>query len=55
MLELQKKYHDEKIVGGEKDRMKQQIDNIDYEIDEEVYNLYGITAEEKKIVEESLK
>jgi len=55
MLELQKKYHDEKVVGGEKDRIKQQIDSIDYEIDQEVYKLYGLTPEEIKIVEESLK
>ncbi|MBM3233895.1 hypothetical protein FJZ19_02250 [Candidatus Pacearchaeota archaeon] len=55
MLELQKKYHDEKISGNEKERLKQQIDNVDYEIDEEVYKLYGITDEEKKIIEESLK
>ena len=55
MLELQKKYHDEKVSGNEKDRLKQQIDNIDYEIDQEVYKLYGITEEEKKVIEESLK
>jgi len=55
MLELQKKYHDEKVAGGEKERLKQQIDNTDYEIDEEVYKLYGINEEEKKIIEESLK
>lgn len=55
MLELQKKYHDEKIVGGEKDRIKRQIDATDYEIDQEVYKLYGLTKEEIKIVEESLK
>lgn len=55
MLELQKKYHDEKIVGGEKDRVKQQIDSVDYEIDQEVYKLYELTPEEIKIVEESLK
>ena len=55
MLELQKKYHDEKISGTEKERLKQQIDNIDYEIDELVYRLYEITEEEKKIIEESLK
>ena len=30
------------------------IEQTDYEIDEEVYKLYGITDEEKKIIEESL-
>jgi len=51
MLSLQKKYHDEKISGGEKERLKQQIENTDYEIDEEIYKLYEITDEEKRIVE----
>ena len=55
MFELQKKYHNEKISGNEKERLKQQIENTDYEIDEEVYKLYKITDEEKKIIEESLK
>ncbi|MEK6856094.1 MAG: N-6 DNA methylase [Nanoarchaeota archaeon] len=55
MLELQKKYHAGSITGGEKERLEQQIKNIDYEIDEEVYKLYGITKEEQKIIEESLK
>jgi predicted type IV restriction endonuclease/tRNA1(Val) A37 N6-methylase TrmN6 len=55
MLELQKKYHNEKIQGNEKERLKQQIDNVDYEIDQEVYKLYELTSEEIKIVEEILK
>ena len=55
MLELQKKYHNEKVVGNEKERLKQQIDNVDYEIDQEVYKLYELTPSEIKIVEESLK
>ena len=38
-------------------RMKDesQIKNVDYEIDQEVYKLYGLTKEEIEIVEESLK
>lgn len=55
MLSLQKKYHDEKITGNEKERIEQQIKQTDYEIDEEVYKLYNLTPEEIKIVEESLK
>ena len=54
MLELQKKYHDLKTIGNQKDGLKQKIDNIDYEIDQEVYKLYEITPEEQKIIEESL-
>ena len=55
MLELQKKYHDEKTIGNEKERLKSQIDAVDYEIDEEVYKLYELTPEEIKIVDDSLK
>ena len=54
MLSLQKKLHDSKISGSEKERLEQQIKNLDYEIDQEVYALYGITKEEQKIIEESL-
>ena len=55
IIELQKKNHDENISGHEKERIGQQIKNIDYEIDQEVYKLYEITPEEQKIIEESLK
>jgi len=55
MLMLQKKLHEGKPQGNEKERLEQQIKNIDYEIDQEVYKLYGLTKEEIRIVEESLK
>ena len=55
MLELQKKFHNSEVSGHEKERLEQQIKNIDYEIDSEVYKLYGITKEEQKIIEESLR
>ena len=55
MLSLQKKYHDEKTQGNEKERLKSQIDNVDYELDSEVYKLYGITDEEKKVIEREEK
>lgn len=54
MLELQKKFHDKKVSGHEKERLEQQIKNVDYEIDQEIYKLYGLTPEEIKIVEEGL-
>lgn len=38
-----------------KEKLKQQIDNVDYEIDQEVYKLYELTPEEIKIIEKSLK
>jgi len=55
MLTLQKKLHEGKPSGNEKERLEQQIKNVDYEIDQEVYKLYGLTKEEINIVEESLK
>ena len=55
MLSLQKQFHQNNFSGNEKERLEQQIKNIDYEIDQEVYKLYGLTKEEIKIVEESLK
>ena len=55
MLDLQKKYHQEDLAGNEKERLEQQIKNVDYEIDQEVYILYGLTKEEIRIVEEGLK
>ena len=42
MLQLQKKYHDPKVIRNEKERLKQQIDAVDYQINEEVYKLYGL-------------
>lgn len=54
MQDLQQKYNKENNIGNEKENLQQQIKNIDYEIDELVYKLYGITEEEKKIIEASL-
>ena len=39
---------EERVLKG---RAEQDIKNVDYEIDDEVYKLYGITDEEKKIIE----
>jgi len=36
-------------------KSEQDIKNVDYEIDEEIYKLYGITDEERQVVEGSLK
>lgn len=55
MLSLQKKYHSEKLAGREKELLEQQIKQIDWQIDQEVYKIYGITEEEKKIIEERLE
>jgi adenine-specific DNA-methyltransferase len=53
MLELQKKYHAAKIET-EKTLFKKQIDIVDKQIDQLVYQLYGLTDEEIKIVEEDI-
>jgi tRNA1(Val) A37 N6-methylase TrmN6 len=38
-----------------KENNEQQIRNVDYEIDEEIYKLYGISSELQEIIKESLK
>jgi hypothetical protein len=40
---------------SESAELKKEIADIDCKIDELVYQLYGITDEERKIIEESLK
>ncbi|HLC78150.1 MAG TPA: hypothetical protein VJH92_03425 [Candidatus Nanoarchaeia archaeon] len=40
---------------SETSKLREDIKRIDNEIDELVYKIYGITAEEKKIIEQSLK
>ena len=49
MLDLNKKIQVAK--GSEKDQIQRQIEKTDREIDDLVYKLYGITEEEKKIIE----
>ena len=56
MLSLNKKFQE---IGDrntlEKQKLEEEIQKTDNEIDELVYQLYGITEEEKNIIEESLK
>ena len=49
MIILKNKQTDEKVM------LEKEIHKLDNEIDEEVYKLYGISEEEKKIIWESLK
>ncbi|MGH9736813.1 MAG: TaqI-like C-terminal specificity domain-containing protein, partial [Candidatus Acidiferrales bacterium] len=51
MLELNKKKHSGKLAPSELDRLEREIAATDAQIDDLVYELYGITAEERKIVE----
>jgi hypothetical protein len=53
MLELNKKKHSGKLAPSELDRLEREVASTDREIDELVYELYGITDEERRIVEEA--
>ncbi len=54
MLELQKKYHDVRMEQ-DKELYERQIKMVDAQIDRLVYELYGLTEEEVKVVEGGLK
>jgi hypothetical protein len=51
MLELNKQKHSGKLAPSQVDRVDREIADADAEIDDVVYELYGISAEEQKIVE----
>jgi len=53
MLELNKKKHSGKLAPSELDRLEREIAATLREIDELVYESYGITDEERKIIEET--
>jgi hypothetical protein len=40
--------------GGEKEQIQRQTEKTDQEIDKLVYALYGITTEEKKIIDSTI-
>ncbi|MCW3131013.1 MAG: hypothetical protein N2V75_13090 [Methanophagales archaeon] len=50
MLELQKKYHDARM-DRDKELYERQIKIVDAQIDRLVYDLYGLTEEEVRVVE----
>ena len=50
MLELQKKYHEARMEI-DKGLYERQIKIVDAQIDRLVYDLYGLTEEEVKVVE----
>jgi len=56
MLELNKKLVEMgDLQTIERQRLEEEIRRTDAQIDELVYKLYGITEEEKKIIEESFR
>lgn len=48
---MDKKKHSGKLAPSEFDRLEREIASTDREIDELVYDLYGITDEEGKVIE----
>jgi len=50
MLELQKKYPNARM-DRDKELYERQIKIVDAQIDRRVYDLYGLTEEEEKVVE----
>jgi hypothetical protein len=54
MLKLQEKYHSARLAQDKK-LYKTQIDHLDDQIDTHVYKLYGLTEDEIKVVEDSLR
>jgi len=49
MLDLRKQ--EQKAEGHELEQLRRQIEKTDHEIDERVYELYGITEKERKLIE----
>jgi type I restriction-modification system DNA methylase subunit len=54
MLELNKQKHSGKLAPSQVDRIDREIASTDAEIDDLVYELYGIADEERRIVESTL-
>ena len=50
MLELQNKYHEARM-DRDKELYERQINIVDAQIDRLVYDLYGLTEEEMRVVE----
>ena len=54
MLELQKKFHETRLER-DKELYERQITIVDSQIDRQVYDLYGLTEEEVKVVDGEFK
>ena len=55
ILDLNKELQSTPVNTGKYDSLKQEIEKLDREIDEEIYKLYDLTPEEIGIVENSSK
>ena len=52
MLELHRRQADKSLPQSEREDIEREIARTDREIDSLVYDLYGLTAEERRLVEE---
>jgi hypothetical protein len=50
MLELNKHKHSGKLAPSQVERVDREIAGTDAEIDDLVYELYGVSSEERKII-----
>ena len=55
MLELGSKCSSEDKLTDKTEKLKDEINTLENEIDNQIYKIYRITEEEKKVIEESLK
>lgn len=55
MLELHKRKADKSLPQSDLEDIQRQIAHTDREIDDLVYDLYGLTEEERQVVEEGAK
>lgn len=53
VLELNKKKHSDKLAPSGLDRLDREVAATDFEIDTLVYEFYGITDEDRAIIEGS--
>jgi hypothetical protein len=53
MLDLRKR--EQRAEGHELEQLKRQIEKTDREIDERVYELYGVSDKERELIETSMK
>lgn len=54
MLELNKQKHSGKLAPSQVERVDREIAATDAEVDDLVYELYGITEDERRIIESGL-
>jgi len=54
LLNKQLRQYEDKLTST-RQKIEEELKNIESEIDEMVYKIYGITLDEKKLIEDSVK